>query len=64
MYPAVRVLIARAEAAGARPVLFLTWGHRDGWPSGGLPPDVAQDRTRYQASPPRYATEKTAPSQA
>jgi hypothetical protein len=30
MYTAVRDLAGRVRAAGARPVLFLTWAHRDG----------------------------------
>lgn len=36
MAPAVRQLVARIRARGARPVLFLTWGHRDGLPDYGL----------------------------
>jgi hypothetical protein len=37
MYPAVRSLAQRIAAAGARPVLFMTWAHRDGWADGGVP---------------------------
>ncbi len=37
MYPAVRALVRQIEADGARPILFLTWAHRDGWPENGLP---------------------------
>jgi len=37
MYPAVRSLVARIRAAGAQPLLFLTWGHRYGGPQFGLP---------------------------
>jgi hypothetical protein len=36
MYPAARLLIGRAQRAGATPVLFLTWAHRDGWPEARL----------------------------
>jgi hypothetical protein len=32
MYPAVRKLVAQIRALGAQPVLFITWGHRDGLP--------------------------------
>jgi hypothetical protein len=35
MYPAVRGLVRQLETLGAKPVLFLTWGRRDGWPDGG-----------------------------
>ncbi len=37
MEPAASQLVARAESIGARPVLFMTWGHRDGWPEHGIP---------------------------
>jgi Domain of unknown function (DUF4886) len=37
MYPAARDLIAKARSAGARPMFFLTWGHRNGWPAMSLP---------------------------
>ena len=36
MYPAARQLVARIRSLGARPILFLTWGHRDGLPDSGL----------------------------
>jgi hypothetical protein len=36
MYPAVRGLVGLARAAGARPVLLLTWGRRDGLAEAGL----------------------------
>lgn len=36
MYPAVRSLVSRIEAGGARPIFFLTWAQRDGWPENGL----------------------------
>lgn len=36
MYPAARTLVAMARDAGAQPVFFLTWAHRDGWPENGL----------------------------
>jgi hypothetical protein len=37
MYPAVRQLVARIRASGAQPLLFMTWGHRDGDVQFGLP---------------------------
>jgi hypothetical protein len=37
MYPAARSLVSQIEAAGAKPIFFLTWAHRDGWPENGLP---------------------------
>ena len=36
MYPAARQLVAMARAAGAAPIFFLTWAHRDGWPHNGM----------------------------
>lgn len=36
MYPAVRQLVQKARNAGARPVLLLTWGRRDGLPDAGF----------------------------
>src|SRR5258708_6515145 len=36
MYPAVRSLAGQIRAAGATPMLFITWAHRDGWPENGL----------------------------
>ena len=32
MFPAVRTLVQQIRSAGAKPVLFATWTHRDGWP--------------------------------
>jgi hypothetical protein len=37
MYPAARRLITMARGAGTRPIFFLPWAHRDGWPERGLP---------------------------
>ena len=37
MYPAARRLADTIYRQGARPVFFLTWAHRDGWPENGLP---------------------------
>jgi hypothetical protein len=31
MYPAARELVRQINKNGAKPVFFLTWGHRDGW---------------------------------
>ncbi|MGD0247952.1 MAG: DUF4886 domain-containing protein [Candidatus Limnocylindrales bacterium] len=36
MYPAARTLAGRIEAAGAVPMFFMTWAHRDGLPEAGL----------------------------
>lgn len=36
-YPAARTLAVRVEAAGAVPMFFMTWAHRDGLPAAGLP---------------------------
>ena len=36
MYPNARLLVQRVRNTGAKPVFFLTWGHRDGWPENGL----------------------------
>jgi hypothetical protein len=36
MFPAARTLVRRSRRAGAEPILFLTWAHRDGWPEYGL----------------------------
>src|SRR5438105_1577394 len=37
MYPAARRLIGSIRNRGARPLLYLTWGRRDGWPETGMP---------------------------
>jgi len=37
MYPAAAQLIGMIRNAGAEPLLFLTWAHREGWPEDGLP---------------------------
>jgi hypothetical protein len=37
MYPAARSLVVDVRATGARPLLLVTWAHRDGWPENGLP---------------------------
>lgn len=36
MYPAARQLVRMVRDAGAEPVFFLTWAHRDGWPENGI----------------------------
>jgi hypothetical protein len=36
MYPAARSLVGVIRTAGATPILFQTWAHRDGWPDRGL----------------------------
>jgi hypothetical protein len=35
MYPAARTLADRAEHAGAVPMFFMTWAHKDGEPTAG-----------------------------
>jgi hypothetical protein len=37
MYPAARDLAAKISAAGAQPILFVTWAHKAGWPENGMP---------------------------
>src|SRR5256886_12339646 len=37
MYPAARRLADTIYRQGGRPIFFLTWAHRDGWPENGLP---------------------------
>jgi hypothetical protein len=37
MYPAARRLVAAVRNQGARPLFYLTWGRRDGWPENGMP---------------------------
>ena len=37
MYPAARILVGDIEQVGAKPILFITWAHRDGLPSNGMP---------------------------
>jgi uncharacterized protein DUF4886 len=44
MYPAARALVHSVRLGGSRPMFYLTWGHRDGWPENGLP-----DYARMQA---------------
>ncbi len=36
MYPAARSLVRSIEAAGAKPIFFITWAHQDGWPENNL----------------------------
>jgi hypothetical protein len=47
--PAARALADAATSAGARPVLFETWAHRDGWPDAGLT-DYASMQGRISAA--------------
>jgi len=37
MYPAALRLIGAIRNQGARPMFFLTWARRDGWPENGMP---------------------------
>jgi len=41
MAPAARSLVDEIRGLGARPVLFSTWAHRDGWPEHGLQTEAA-----------------------
>jgi hypothetical protein len=60
MYPAARTLAARAEAVGAIPMLFMTWAHRDGLPSAGLP-DYKSMQTTINSAYLEIATELHVP---
>jgi hypothetical protein len=44
MYPAARELVHSVRLGGSRPMFYLTWAHRDGWPENGLP-DYARMQT-------------------
>jgi hypothetical protein len=37
MYPAATALVQKIRQAGATPIFFLTWAHKDGWPENNLP---------------------------
>ena len=37
MYPAARQLVETIRFEGARPMFFVTWARRDGWPENALP---------------------------
>jgi hypothetical protein len=37
MYPAARRLVGTIRNLGARPIYYLTWARRDGWPENGMP---------------------------
>src|SRR5256714_4466170 len=37
MYPAARRLVGTIRNRGARPIFYLTWARRDGWPENGMP---------------------------
>jgi hypothetical protein len=49
MFPAARALAREIRRAGARPVLYATWGRKNGWPEGGMP-DYAAMQARLSAS--------------
>jgi hypothetical protein len=42
MFPAARTLVNEIQARGAKPLLFMTWGHRDGEPDSGMAYDAMQ----------------------
>ncbi|HEX7592325.1 MAG TPA: SGNH/GDSL hydrolase family protein [Candidatus Limnocylindrales bacterium] len=60
MYPAARTLAARAEGVGATPMFFMTWAHRDGLPSAGLP-DYKSMQTSINSNYLAIATELHVP---
>lgn len=37
MYPAARALLGEITAGNSKPVLYLTWAHKNGWPENNLP---------------------------
>ncbi len=37
MYPAARKLTEKITKLGAKPILFVTWGHQSGWPENSMP---------------------------
>jgi hypothetical protein len=37
MYPAARQLVSAIRNKGAKPLFYLTWGRRQGWPENGMP---------------------------
>jgi hypothetical protein len=49
MYPAVRSLVREIAGVGAAPLLFMTWGHRDGLPGTGCENFGAMQRTLSEA---------------
>lgn len=60
MYPAARTLARRIREEGAEPVLFMTWGHRDGWPERGLK-DYASMQAEIRRGYRSIASELEAP---
>ena len=45
MYPAARQLVLMARNAGAKPIFFVTWAHRAGWPENGMPDYFSMQRS-------------------
>ena len=37
MYPSAQYLLSIIKQSGATPIIFMTWGHRNGWPEQGIP---------------------------
>jgi hypothetical protein len=60
MYPAARQLVPEIRDAGARPLFFVTWAHRDGWPENGMR-DYASMQTAIDAGYLAIAAEEHAP---
>jgi hypothetical protein len=60
MYPAAQDLVAKTRKAGARPMFFVTWGHRNGWPASGLP-DYASMQSAIDIGYQFIATQQHAP---
>jgi hypothetical protein len=36
MYPAARTLVKQVQDSGAKPIFFLTWAHREGFPENEM----------------------------
>lgn len=60
MYPPARKLVAVVRDVGARPLFFVTWAHRDGWPEEGIP-DYATMQAAVDAGYLEIAREQNVP---
>lgn len=59
MYPGARQLVGEVRNAGAQPLFYETWGHRDGWPAAGFP-DYQSMQTAIDAAYEFIAHEQNA----
>jgi hypothetical protein len=50
MYPAIRTLVNKIRTAGAKPMLFMTWGHRDGSSVAGYQNFNAMQEQLYEGN--------------